>query len=61
MTSTVYYKRVTSKYPNPIIESIHFDCDAKKMPWYEIEMEIRKDEIFDNSDRLSFLACYNDD
>ena len=60
MTSTVYYKRVTSKYPNPIIESIHFNCDAKKMPWYEIEMEIRKDKNIDENDKLAFLMSSND-
>ena len=60
MTSTVYYSRVTPKYPNPIIESIHFNCDAKKMPWYEIEMEIRKDKNIDENDKLAFLMSSND-
>ena len=60
MTSTVYYSRVTPKYPNPIIESIHLDCDAKKMPWYEIEMEIRKDKNIDENDKLAFLMSSND-
>lgn len=60
MTSTVYYKRVTSKYPNPIIETIVLDKDAKKMPWYEIEMEIRKDKNIDENDKLAFLMSSND-
>lgn len=60
MKSTVYYQRVTSKYPNPIIESIHFDCDAKRMPWYEIELEIRKDKNIDENDKLAFLMSSND-
>ena len=58
--STVYYSRRTEKYPNPIIESIHFDCDAKKMPWYEIELEIRKDKNIDENDKLAFLMSSND-
>lgn len=58
--STIHYQRITSKYPNPIIESIHFDCDASKMPWYEIEMEIRKDKNIDENDKLAFLMSSND-
>ena len=60
MTSTVYYSRRTEKYPNPIIETIVLDKDAKKMPQYEIEMEIRKDKNIDENDKLAFLMSSND-
>lgn len=55
--TTITYKRTTSLYPNPSIETIEYEGDPKKVPGYQLRDWIRErnKDIFLEDDEIQIL------